>query len=277
MTPARRLAPPPRLLAIILLAVAGGLVVLALVSTQRESQQPPCLAEAEGSHLVQVIAARPADRPEEQERGSVVARISDAVRQADDYLAASGPGHRIRWACEGRTLAIADVTAPPIGEDGVMTFAEVVTAAVEAGHQREDRLYAIFYPAGAGYEEVGEATGPGDASQGPQFAMMTEWTGFWTLHEVGHTLGAVPGSAPHQFAQGHCNQLNDVMCRRLQDLDDPDYAAVVQLDCPEAPEWLFDCNHDDYYLHDGDWWDVADSPYLYRAPVQHRPPPVPRK
>jgi hypothetical protein len=259
-------------LLVALLAVAVGIMLYVRI---HESERPPCLSAAAGQHAVQVIYARPAgESPVDPESARI--RIRDAVATADDYLAASGPGHRIRWACDEQALSIVEVIVPAIGDDGVMSFAEVVNAVREKGHERHDRLYAIFYPPELGYDEVGEATGPGDASVGPQYAMMAEWSGFWTLHEVGHTLGAVPSKAPHQFARGHCLQLNDVMCRRIEDLDDPLYKEIVEVDCGDAPEWLFDCNHDDYYLHDGDWWDVADSPYLYLAPPEHRPPPVPR-
>jgi hypothetical protein len=175
----------------------------------------------------------------------------------------------------GGEIAVDPVTSPAIGDDGFVTFPEIVGAAREQGYDRSDRIYAIYYRSRQGYGEVGEATGSGDRSRGPQYALISEWSGFWTLHELGHTFGAVPGPAPHQFLKGHCLELNDVMCRRVQDLDDPDYPGIVQHNCPKAPEWLFDCNHDDYYLHDGDWWDVADSPYLYLS-SERRPSPAPR-
>lgn len=257
--------------AIVLAVIAGAAWIDGF---QRASRSIPCL-EPSPTHAVQVIAAEPIGV------GRVPARDHDIIRRAvadaDYYLAASGPGHRIRWVCSDEVVDIAVVRTPPVGVDGVVAFPEILQAVAAAGHDRRDRLYAIFYPATAGYDAVGEATGGGDRSQGPQYALMANWTGYWTLHELGHALGAVPFEAPHQYRSGHCLEQNDVMCRRIEDLDEPgDYEEILQLNCPHAPQWLFDCNNDDYYLHNGDWWDVADSPYLYLAPPEHRPARVPR-
>jgi hypothetical protein len=262
----------------LLLAGAGaGAVAVAVAGVgawhaDREAERSEALcAQPDGRHAVQVLHALPAGASESESHDDIV----DAVADADFYLASSGPGHRIRWACRGGEIHVERVTSPAPGNDGAVTFAEIVEAAVETGYDRPDRIYAIYYASGQGYDEVGEATGSGDRSQGPQYALIAQWTGFWTLHELGHTFGAVPGPAPHQYAKGHCLELNDVMCRRIQDLDDPAYADIVRVNCPDSPEWLFDCNHDDYYLHDGDWWDVADSSYLY-LDRKHRPSPAPR-
>lgn len=252
--PLSRMLPQTALFAVALLALS-----MTTCGRAERATFAHCAPER-SSHQIQVMHVWPEDH-EAGSRDAAREAIEAAVAQADDYLSASGPGHRIRWACDDGQLDIAFLRAPPVGDDGIFAYAEAVATAREAGHGRRDRLYAIFYPDGAGYEGVGESSGPGDASQGPQFAFIVEWSGYWTLHEVGHTLGAVPSKAPHQFASGHCSELNDVMCRRPEHLDQPDYEP--ELNCPSKPIWQFDCNHDDYYMHDGDWWDVADSPYLY--------------
>jgi hypothetical protein len=269
--------------AALVLVVAAALtgLVTALLSADGQPGKPRTDANERvlcertpAPHTVQVLLAEPGGKP--RDRGHDRDLAEKAVAEADTFLAASGPGHRIRWACEAGRLSMRSIATPEVREEGLVPFADIVAAVQSVGHDRADRLYAIFYPRGEGYEAVGEATGGGDRSQGPQYALIAEWTGYWTLHELGHTLGAVPFDAPHQYKSGHCLEQNDVMCRRLEDLDDPEFPALLELNCPDAPEWLFDCNNDDYYLHDGDWWDVADSPYLYLAP-ERRPSPAPRR
>ena len=250
----------PHLVAAIYLAALAVVAATLRIVPALATPTPPCANDAAG-HLVQVAYLAPEGRGpgiDPLTRRSITA----AVAEADAYLTGSGPGHHIRWRCIGDALDIAAVAAPPMREDLAVTFDDLVQAAAAAGHDRADRLYVLFYPANAGYAEVGEALGSGDASQGPQYALVVEWSGFWTRHELGHALGAVPASAPHQYERGHCLQLHDVMCRRLEDKDDPRYDHLVVWTCPHGPVWYFDCNHDDYCLHGGDWWDVADSPYL---------------
>jgi hypothetical protein len=75
-------------------------------------------------------------------------------------------------------------------------------------------------------------------------------------HEVTHNLGAVPTEAPHSCLgadAGHvCGDSADLMRTTAQPL-----AGAV-----------LDVGRDDYYGHSGSWWDVQDSPWLERLPLQ---------
>jgi hypothetical protein len=146
-------------------------------------------------------------------------------------------------------------------DDG-LTFVELARGLRARGYNRENRLYAMFVEPNQGYAGVGEASMPETPNEAPQYALVVNWSGQWTLHETGHMLGAVPFDAPHQFQSGHCSEQWDVMCRHPLENTLLRDSGLYRLACPDAPSWYFDCNHDDYYLHDGDWWDVTDSKFL---------------
>jgi hypothetical protein len=80
---------------------------------------------------------------------------------------------------------------------------------------------------------------------------------FAMVHEILHTLGFVPGCAPHQFASGHVSEpTNDLM-----------YAGSEPWSLPPT----LDVGHDDYFLTGRtDCPDLASSPYLTANP----PPPA---
>jgi hypothetical protein len=75
-------------------------------------------------------------------------------------------------------------------------------------------------------------------------------------HELLHNLGAVPEGAPHECptSSSHaCDSTVDIMYPFISDGSTLD---TVQLDV----------GHDDYYAHDGSWWDVQDSSWLTHLP-----------
>jgi hypothetical protein len=75
-------------------------------------------------------------------------------------------------------------------------------------------------------------------------------------HELLHNLGAVPGFAPNQCrrsASHACDSTTDVMYPFVGDGSTLDSVVL-------------DFNHDDYYAHDGAWWDVQDSDWLTHFP-----------
>jgi hypothetical protein len=75
------------------------------------------------------------------------------------------------------------------------------------------------------------------------------------LHELVHNLGGVAPEAPNTCPDhpGHvCDSPNDLLYWKLTS------------DVPLASEVL-DWGHDDYYAHNGSWWDVQDSGWLLHA------------
>ena len=77
------------------------------------------------------------------------------------------------------------------------------------------------------------------------------------LHELIHDLGAVPDAAPNDCPppdNGHvCDSRTDIMYPYTYDGDTLDTAVL-------------DVNRDDYYGHNGAWWDVRNSPWLAHLP-----------
>jgi len=70
------------------------------------------------------------------------------------------------------------------------------------------------------------------------------------LHEVVHTLGAVPDDSLHATSNGHCWQNYDLMCYDDGGLPD---GQEMTTDCPvegafpSFDQEAFDCGHDDYF------------------------------
>jgi Divergent InlB B-repeat domain len=80
-----------------------------------------------------------------------------------------------------------------------------------------------------------------------------------SAHELIHNLGALPTGAPHPCPgdAGHpCDSPADILWPRL--------TGDANLDTK-----VLDIGRDDYYGHNGGWWDVQDSPWLEHLP-QHQ-------
>jgi hypothetical protein len=75
-------------------------------------------------------------------------------------------------------------------------------------------------------------------------------------HELTHNLGAVPSEAPNE-----CQDEPGHVCDSTLDLLYPFLAPGFTLD-----QAILDVNHDDYYAHSGNWWDVQDSAWLSHLP-----------
>ncbi len=78
-----------------------------------------------------------------------------------------------------------------------------------------------------------------------------------TIHELIHNLGAVPDPAPNNCTppnNGHvCDTSTDIMYPYTYDGETLATAVL-------------DVNRDDYYGHNGVWWDVRNSPWLVHLP-----------
>lgn len=75
-------------------------------------------------------------------------------------------------------------------------------------------------------------------------------------HELLHNLGAVPLGAPNE-----CRTSASHACDSSTDIMYPFITPGSTLD-----SLVLDVNHDDYYAHEGAWWDVQDSTWLTNLP-----------
>lgn len=212
---------------------------------------PPC-APKDGS-AVRLFYGVPVDR-----QGPTLREARPTLRsmalQADARLYRSGGEQHFRWICNRHErVKITKLSIPGIG-DGEFTYDDAVAAMRAAGHDDPtNRIYLLFY-GGDSYAYCGQGSVGGQGNR-TQYAVVARaegqcWTAGVTLHELGHTLGAVLDASPHSDGKGHCTQGKDVMC------------SDETVDCPDVSAWRFDCKNDDYYMHDGRWWDTADSVYL---------------
>ena len=228
------------------------------------------------------------------------ATIADALRTADLNLDAQSPeadGQHYRFWCETDVRpTIRAIQLVAVGADNAYSVNDVITSLTDqvgrglgsANHRAGRMVYVVFVDHLDGVAApAGQATlywddDPAPASNannltvlGPRFAMVRLGYGVATeahifQHEVGHTLGAVQGSAPHSSGAGHCFELSDVMC---YDDGGPYFQEGGELvtTCPAMPDGqhVWDCGGDDWYAvepADGtyliDHWNVARSGWL---------------
>lgn len=229
------------------------------------AKPPPCVRSGP---MVEVLWGIPSDRT----KTGTKKEIRSYVAEAD--VAIGG----VRWKCGWRPglvgdsirtapwirrtnfdgVAVRQVELPPVGYDG-FNFGDA-RGWLNGQSPRSDRIYVLFYDDGSPFHE-GWTDSYGPCGQGEvhfgtgnALAFVDCW-GTWTLvHELGHTLGAVPLSAPNSDGGWHCSDSLDFMC----------YGGVQRQVCPVV---TFDCGNDDYFDHGGWWWDVADSPFLRASPT----------
>jgi hypothetical protein len=127
------------------------------------------------------------------------------------------------------------------------------------------KKYLVFYDGPADGSVCGQ--GSGDYSNGPSYAIVylgSDCGEFGVpssavaAHEFVHSLGALPGGAPHGCPgdPGH-------PCDSTLDLLYPQITGGVPLS-----SLLLDYGHDDYYGHSGSWPDLQDSAWLLHVGAQ---------
>ena len=79
-------------------------------------------------------------------------------------------------------------------------------------------------------------------------------------HELGHNLGAVPSKAPNRCGDA---SLGGHVCDSPSDLMFPFASQSLRL-----TNAMLDVGRDDYYAHEGTWWDVQDSSWLVHLPFR---------
>ena len=226
--------------------------------------------------------------------------IADALRTADLNLDAQSPGtegqHYRFWCETDLRPTIRTIELVPVGGDAAYDVDDVIGSLYdqvglglgEANHRAGRMVYVVFVDHLGGVSApAGQATlywddDPAPSSNannasglGPRFAMVQLGYGVPTeahifQHEVGHTLGAVQGSAPHSSGAGHCFELYDLMC---YDDGGPYFDGGGELvpACAAMPDGqhVWDCNGDDWYAVEPaagsyleDHWNVVRSGWL---------------
>lgn len=210
---------------------------------QQSLDQSPTLCGRD--HAVKLYYGKPSDgttMPHTKPRR----HIRRAARQAQAILDASGDD-TLHFTCNRRDKPrVKFVTLPPIGEDNRFTFLEAYDFITRAFGERPDRLQVVMFDRGIGgngYRSCGQGF------IGKPFSVVACWRGWSLLHEIGHNLGAVQNDAPHSDGSWHCAEGRDVMC----------YAQEPR----NCETLVLDCLGGDYYVHDGAWTDIADSPFLH--------------
>jgi hypothetical protein len=138
------------------------------------------------------------------------------------------------------------------------------------GFSNRYKKYLVYYDGPRDDEDVCGIAG-GDPFRGPSYAEVYLQTCFrdvgtggvtavTAVHELLHSMGAVPTGAPHTCVDsaGHvCDYVDDLLYPSThgQPLD-----AVV-----------LDYGHDDYYGHSGSWFDLQDSFWLARLDAPQYP------
>lgn len=161
-------------------------------------------------------------------------------------------------------------TDADVQSEGAFAREAIEGALKGAGFDKADTLYVVYYDGGSTYACGSGAYPPtiegntavlflqGTPLDGAiqcgsnQFAADVNSPGFWefvAVHELMHTLGAVPDCAPNETMSGHISgPANDLM-----------YEGEEETDLPKA----LDPGRDDYYGYDNaGCLDIEDSPYL---------------
>jgi hypothetical protein len=236
----------------------------------------------------EAIVARARD-----DRERSLASVVDAYRQAildasarmngEAQSVGAREGARYRILCDHDQEIVVHKEVLPTPKDWD-SFVSIALDLDAKGYHRPKTKYLVFYDDCASYSPAAETCFSGGIgslrgddrptarnrnNRGGSFAVdfggpggdMPNW--FVTLHESGHTMGAVQESAPHHSGAGHCFDGADVMCYVDGGFND---GAYNENSCPRPARtfvgisllYPWDCGHDDYF-------DPAPSPGSYLA------------
>jgi Divergent InlB B-repeat domain len=141
-------------------------------------------------------------------------------------------------------------------------FAAIVDALDQAGLASSYTKYVVYYDGPTSEENVCGQGGSDSSGFGVAVVYYRSCVGVSTagvaVHELVHTLGAVPRGAPHE-----CTGENSAhTCDDERDLMYPSIGGEA------LSAKLLDPGRDDYYGHSGGWTDTQDSPWLVRLDSQ---------
>ncbi|HEV2756011.1 MAG TPA: hypothetical protein VG318_09580 [Actinomycetota bacterium] len=194
----------------------------------------------------------------------------------------TGGNRRMRFVRDSYcNIHVATVRVPAGATNGDQAFTKVTQGLRNAGHNRTDRKYLVYYDdtvlCGIGDarhddERTNNIHDDGSIPGMVAIAARPCWAdnGLTAAHEVAHTMGAVQFSAFNATWSQHCTDEYDVMCYVDKSGEPMNYY------CPSHERdhtLLLDCRHDDYFhtnpaagTYLAGHWNVADSSYLIRGP-----------
>lgn len=244
---------------------------------------------APGDRRVELVYARPSDKPDRSE--TLATPMRDALYQASAFIDAEAQaldatqGRRIRTLCDdGGVPVVHSVTVRASGTEGG-DYGDIVDDLVAQGYPApvwdttSTRRFMIFYDdqatngaAGIGGMWLDDQAGVGNLNNlGGRYAVEFDWAEshlpHWDvfLHEMSHNMGAVADAAPNSSQVGHCTDGLDVMCYA-----DGGSGTYTTSAC--AVE-RYDCGGDTYFNPtpaSGSWlaahWNVGSTDNLWLAP-----------
>jgi hypothetical protein len=267
------------LAAVVLLALAGSAPAAQLALPRATADRPD---EVRGPqlHVVYAVPSDGADRALDTNGA-----IENSVASFQRWLAAETGGATLRQDTFQGFLDVTFVRLPrsdaEIAARGVFVRDELERLLREAGHIAADKLYGVYYDGSSTHSCGGGAwppTLPGsvgamylrgrppgappcDTNSLAAPGAPPGYLDYAMLHELLHTLGAVPACAPRHHLAGHTS-------------DRPDDIMWAGAGAWQIPGHL-DPGRDDYYGHGrSDCPDLARSPYLTSNPPPPPPPPA---
>jgi hypothetical protein len=254
------------------------------ITAQSTATSPavPCDGDGRSGYRIQAMYVVEAGQPNRY--SSLLDSFQIWAAGTDDVVnrsaALTGGVRHLRYVTDpgtgGSCLAqVLNVTVP-VGSTA--SFGATVAAVQALGYNDPARKYLMWTDAnvlcGVASMYSGDNPDQQNINNGfyPQYARVD--SGCWGLgngsgehsveaHELMHTLGGVQASAPHSTKVGHCWDESDTMCYA------DGGAFGMQQICPVQDEYLYDCNHDDYFSTEapagsylGTHWNTADSRFL---------------
>lgn len=244
-------------------ALAGG-----WCGSGEEKADRPDTVAGEQVHLVYAVPADGADN-----FAAVANRMADDMTSIATWWtgqdATRTPRFDLALFPAGSCLDISSVRLPDSGASLVgasAAFQRVTNDLVTAGFGSDYKRYVVYYD-GPPVEPNVCGTGAGDFGHGLGYAIV--WlagcanapSDAVAVHELVHSLGAVPGGAPHECPPPHEMHVCDSPADLLYWLDSGQPLASRVLDV----------NHDDYYEHATNGIDIRNSLWLHHLETPQQP------